>query len=241
MAKTAFQDDRARPPASPSDRPPAKIAVVIVLLLFLIRLKWDLGLVLFLDTVLTAVLFGMTPAAFRARRPRRWSRAETLELVGIVILVLYLGHFLQAGGHFREMVDALKNLVHDPRLILAIPSAFIGLLPMMAGAMMGAPDRRRGGQALEPHAGLEDVLQLLVPPHLGIQLAAVHQPDPGRGHLPGPDQDGSASSSSRSRSWPRRRASSSSSGMFPTFRTRQAPAGTSRTSSASSGASGRSS
>ena len=37
------------------------------------------------------------------------------------------------------MVDALKNLVHDPRLILAIPSAFIGLLPMTAGAMMGAP------------------------------------------------------------------------------------------------------
>ena len=37
------------------------------------------------------------------------------------------------------MVEALKNLVRDPRLILAIPSAFIGLLPMMAGAMMGAP------------------------------------------------------------------------------------------------------
>ena len=37
------------------------------------------------------------------------------------------------------MVDALKNLVRDPRLILAIPSAFIGLLPMTAGAMMGAP------------------------------------------------------------------------------------------------------
>ena len=37
------------------------------------------------------------------------------------------------------MVEAMKNLVSDPRLILAIPSAFIGLLPMMAGAMMGAP------------------------------------------------------------------------------------------------------
>ena len=37
------------------------------------------------------------------------------------------------------MVDALKNLVRDPRWILAIPSAFIGLLPMTAGAMMGAP------------------------------------------------------------------------------------------------------
>jgi len=44
------------------------------------------------------------------------------------------------------MVDALKNLVRDPRLILAIPSAFIGLLPMMAGAMMGAPIVEEAGQ-----------------------------------------------------------------------------------------------
>jgi len=44
------------------------------------------------------------------------------------------------------MVDALKNLVRDPRLILAIPSAFIGLLPMMAGAMMGAPIVEEAGR-----------------------------------------------------------------------------------------------
>ncbi|MCK7476243.1 MAG: DUF401 family protein [Candidatus Moduliflexus flocculans] len=46
---------------------------------------------------------------------------------------------MQSSGAFRAMVDALKNLVRDDRLILAIPSAFIGLLPMMGGAMMGAP------------------------------------------------------------------------------------------------------
>jgi integral membrane protein (TIGR00529 family) len=116
-----------------------KIAAVILALLFLIKLKWDLGLVLFLDTILTAVLFGMPVGDLLRQAGKALVARETLELVGILILVLYLGHLLQAGGHFKRMVDALKNLITDSRLILAIPSAFIGLLPMTAGAMMGAP------------------------------------------------------------------------------------------------------
>jgi integral membrane protein (TIGR00529 family) len=116
-----------------------QVAVIVGLMLFLIRLKWDLGLVLFIDAALAAVLFGMKPAEFGRNVLGAVTSSETLELIGIIVLVLYLGQFLQARGHFKQMVDSLKNLVRDPRLILAIPSAFIGLLPMMAGAMMGAP------------------------------------------------------------------------------------------------------
>jgi len=116
-----------------------KVALIVALLLVLIRLKWDLGLVLFLDTCLAAALFGLTPGGFGRAVLSGATSWETLELAGIVILVLYLGEFLQSSGAFRDMVDALKNLVRDDRLILAIPSAFIGLLPMMGGAMMGAP------------------------------------------------------------------------------------------------------
>ena len=123
-----------------------KIAAVILVLLFLIRKKWDLGLVLFLDSALTAVLFGLPVKAFFQNVGSALIAGETLSLIGIIVLVLYLGNVLQSGGHFRRMVDALKNLVHDPRLILAIPSAFIGLLPMMAGAMMGAPIVEEAGR-----------------------------------------------------------------------------------------------
>ena len=116
-----------------------KIGLVIALLLFLLRKKADLGLVLVLDSALTAVLFGMPIGLFFTNAGKAAIALETLDLVGIVILVLYIGNFLQRGGHFKRMVEALGNLVDDPRLILAIPSAFIGLLPMTAGAMMGAP------------------------------------------------------------------------------------------------------
>lgn len=116
-----------------------KILAIIVLLLVLLKLKVDLGLILVLDTVLTAVLFGMPAGAFLREAGSALIAPDTLDLIGIVILVLYLGNFLHAGGHFREMVAALKNYIRDARLILAIPSAFIGLLPMVGGAMMGAP------------------------------------------------------------------------------------------------------
>ena len=116
-----------------------KILAIIFALLFLVKLKVDLGLVLILDAVLTALLFRMPASEFLRQAGGAAVDAETLDLIGIVILVLYLGHFLHAGGHFKDMVAALKNYIRDARLILAIPSAFIGLLPMTAGAMMGAP------------------------------------------------------------------------------------------------------
>jgi uncharacterized protein len=124
----------------------AKIGLIIGGMLLLIRKKADLGLALFLSSVLTALLFGMPAKAYVLNVGKALIAKETLELIGVVLLVLYIGNFLQRGGHFRRMVDALKNLVDDPRLILAIPSAFIGLLPMTAGAMMGAPIVEEAGR-----------------------------------------------------------------------------------------------
>lgn len=116
-----------------------KIALVIALLLVLIRKKMDLGLALALDSLLVAVLFGLRPRRLGQAVLEGLTSQTTLELVGIVLLVLYLGQYLQAADHSRRMVESLRRLVRDPRLILAIPSAVLGLLPMMAGAMMGAP------------------------------------------------------------------------------------------------------
>lgn len=116
-----------------------KLVLVIGLLLFLIRKRWDLGLVLFLGTALTAVLFGQRATAFGRDVLRASAAGETLNLVGIFWLVIYLGAFLKMKEYFRVMIDALKRLVPDARLILALPPAFIGLLPVFAGAMISAP------------------------------------------------------------------------------------------------------
>lgn len=116
-----------------------KTAAIILLLLILLRLKVDLGLALLADAVLTAVLFGLPAPALLRESGRALVAADTLTLLGVLVLVLYLGYFLQESKGFSRMVEALRAVIRDPRLILAVPSAFIGLLPMMGGAMMGAP------------------------------------------------------------------------------------------------------
>jgi integral membrane protein (TIGR00529 family) len=116
-----------------------KIVLLIGVLLFLIRMKWDLGLVLLLGAGLIALLFGLSLKGFGQGVFQGAVSLETLNLVGIFWLVIYLGHFLKKKEYFRIMIDALKRLVPEERLILALPPAFIGLLPMLAGAMLSAP------------------------------------------------------------------------------------------------------
>jgi len=125
-----------------------KAAAGIVLLLALLRLKVDLGLALLADAVLTGLLFRLPAVSMRREAGRALAAADTLTLLGVLVLVLYLCNFLQESNAFRRMVEALKAVIRDPRLILAVPSAFIGLLPMMGGAMMGAPS---GAAAAAPY------------------------------------------------------------------------------------------
>ncbi|MGD8536687.1 MAG: DUF401 family protein [Candidatus Aminicenantes bacterium] len=116
-----------------------RIVLIVLVLLFLIKKKWDLGLVLFLGALLTAVAFNLDFPVLAQNILEALISTETLSLIGIIILVLYLGNLLQLKGNFRKMVDSLKNLIPEPRLILALPSSFIGLLPMIGGALMSAP------------------------------------------------------------------------------------------------------
>jgi len=116
-----------------------RIALIVLVLLFLIKKKWDLGLVLFLGTLLTAITFRLDLKVLAQNMLEALASGETLSLIGVIFLVLYLGTLLQIKGNFKTMVDSLKNLIPEPRLILALPSVFIGLLPMLGGALMSAP------------------------------------------------------------------------------------------------------
>lgn len=123
-----------------------KIILIILVLLFLIKKKWDLGLVLFLGALLTGLAFSLDFPLLARNILEALISTETLSLITIIILVLYLGNLLQLKGNFRKMVDSLANLVPEPRLILALPSSFIGLLPMIGGALMSAPVVEEAGQ-----------------------------------------------------------------------------------------------
>lgn len=123
-----------------------RIVLVVLILLLLIKKKLDLGLVLFFGAVFSGLVFGLNLKVLAVNLFKALISFETLSLIGIIILVLYLGHFLQARGNFKILVDSLKDLIPEARLILAIPPAFIGLLPMLGGALMSAPIVEEAGR-----------------------------------------------------------------------------------------------
>lgn len=116
-----------------------KLLVVIVVIIFLIRKKWNLGYIILLSSLLLGLLFGLNPKEIGINFLQALIDPVTIRLIGIIVLVLLLSSILKRIESLKDIVDSLQKLVKDYRLILAFIPSFLGLLPMPAGAMFSAP------------------------------------------------------------------------------------------------------
>jgi len=116
-----------------------KLLVVIAVIIFLIRKKWNLGYIILLSSLLLGLLFGLNPKEIGINFLQALIDPVTIRLIGIIVLVLLLSSILKRIESLRDIVDSLQKLVKDYRLILAFIPSFLGLLPMPAGAMFSAP------------------------------------------------------------------------------------------------------
>ncbi len=116
-----------------------KLLTVIAVMIFLIRKKWNLGYIILLASLLLGSLFGLNPKEMGINFLQAMVDPTTIQLVGIIVLVLLLSSILRRIESLRNIVDSLQRLVKDYRLILAFIPSFLGLLPMPAGAMFSAP------------------------------------------------------------------------------------------------------
>ena len=116
-----------------------KLLVVIAVIIFLIRKKWNLGYIILLSSLLLGLLFGLNPKEIGINFIQAIIDPVTIRLIGIIVLVLLLSSILKRIESLKDIVDSLQKLVKDYRLILAFIPSFLGLLPMPAGAMFSAP------------------------------------------------------------------------------------------------------
>ncbi len=116
-----------------------KLLVILGVTVLLLLKKWDLGLVLLLNTFLVAVLFAYPIAAWAGSVLRGAIAIDTLNLAGAVYLVLVLAELMRRTHAMEDMVAALQGLVPDSRITLAVMPLLIGLMPMLGGAMFSAP------------------------------------------------------------------------------------------------------
>jgi len=101
--------------------------------------KWNLGIIIFSISVIIGIIFGISPLTLLRNIILAVIDPVTLELFAIIILVIFLSNLLQEKGNLKKIVTSLETFIKNPRLSLIIPPAFIGLLPMPAGALFSAP------------------------------------------------------------------------------------------------------
>jgi len=116
-----------------------KLLGVVGLIVFLIRKKWNLGYIMIFASLLLGVLFRLKVKDIILNVVLAIIDSMTLKLFGIIVLVFLLSGVLRKIESLRDIVDSLQKLVKDHRLILAFIPAFLGLIPMPAGAMFSAP------------------------------------------------------------------------------------------------------
>jgi len=116
-----------------------KLLGVVGLIVFLIRKKCNLGYIMIFASLLLGVLFRLKVKDIILNVVLAIIDSMTLKLFGIIILVFLLSGVLRKIESLRDIVDSLQKLVKDHRLILAFIPAFLGLIPMPAGAMFSAP------------------------------------------------------------------------------------------------------
>jgi hypothetical protein len=126
-----------------------KLLLILGLTVVLLMRKWDLGLVLLLNTALVAVLFGYPVLDWVRSIVGGLIAADTVMLIGSVFLVLVLAEMMRRTGASDDLVASLQVLVPDPRWTLALMPLMIGLLPMIGGAMFSAPMVNEVGSRLE--------------------------------------------------------------------------------------------
>lgn len=119
--------------------PLVRLGLVFLGIVVLLSRGWNLGLVLFVASIVVGLLFDYPLVAVGRDALIASVDQLTLQLVLTVVLIMVLGEVLRATSSLRGMVEALQELIPSGRLLLAGLPAFIGLLPMVGGAMFSAP------------------------------------------------------------------------------------------------------
>jgi integral membrane protein (TIGR00529 family) len=116
-----------------------KIVLVFIIIVFLLKRKWNLGLVMALSSVILAVIYALRPQDFLISLVKASADKTTVLLIIALTLIRVFENIMRKKGIMQEMMDSFRGMVMDRRILMASMPALIGLLPSMGGALFSAP------------------------------------------------------------------------------------------------------
>lgn len=116
-----------------------KITSVLAMMVYLLKRKWNLGLVMVLSSVILAFFYLLSPLNFLNSLYAAITDKITIDLIIALTLIRIFENVMRKNGIMQKMMDSLKGMIVDRRILMASMPALIGLLPSMGGALFSAP------------------------------------------------------------------------------------------------------
>ncbi|RJQ45300.1 MAG: DUF401 family protein [Nitrospiraceae bacterium] len=116
-----------------------KIASVLIIMIFLLKRKWNLGIVMALSSVILAVFYMLAPIDFLNAFYIGTTDKTTISLILALTLIRIFEIVMRMNGIMQKMMDSFRGMVMDRRALMASMPALIGILPSMGGALFSAP------------------------------------------------------------------------------------------------------
>ena len=116
-----------------------KITSVLIIIVILLKRKWNLGVVMALSSVILAILYFLAPLDFLNAFYAAATDKTTISLVVALTLIRIFENVMRKNGVMQQMMDSFRGMVMDRRILMASMPALIGLLPSMGGALFSAP------------------------------------------------------------------------------------------------------
>jgi integral membrane protein (TIGR00529 family) len=157
-----------------------KIGSAFALIVLLLRLRWNLGLVMLLAAVFLGSLYRIGPLRQAEAATSASIDIVTINLVTGLILIMVLENIIRKRGVLKRMMEAVVNVVRDRRIAMAVLPGVIGLLPSAGGAAFSAPmvQEAAGGVEMRPehkafiNYWFRHIWEYISPLYPGIVLAA---------------------------------------------------------------------
>jgi hypothetical protein len=116
-----------------------KIGAAFACIVLLLRLRWNLGLVMLAGSVFLGALYRIGPVDQLRVFLQSSIDPVTVNLVTGLVLIMVLENIIRKRGVLKRMMEAVVNVARDRRIAMAVLPGVIGLLPSAGGAAFSAP------------------------------------------------------------------------------------------------------
>lgn len=116
-----------------------KILAIFTLIVLLIKRKINLGLSMMIGAGGLALLYLLPLSAIGNALISAITNYTTIQMTAALGLIMVMENIMRNTETFKQMMESLKRVVRDTRIVLAAPPAIIGMVPSIGGAYFSAP------------------------------------------------------------------------------------------------------